>query len=143
MAHRSSAIAVAKATGDSRKRGEMLAAGLCRNKEQERQIDRFAVDRIVRDRSTETREEAEELVKPLDPRVGQGEPAAKTRRAEVFAGAQRSVDRLSVEIETLCGAGGEILEELRLAGGARADNNAARIDERGEIHNCPSVFQSL
>ena len=79
----------------------MLGAGVGRREEQEDEIDRAAVDRLVVDRLGKPREQAVDLRQAVDLAVRNGDALAKARRAELLALGEAGEDRGRLEPEPL------------------------------------------
>lgn len=113
----------------------MFSAGAARNKQEKDEIDGLVVDGVEWDRGFDPREQAEHSVEPFNPRMGQGEAAAKSGGAKLFARLQRPVNTLRVQAERCACARCKLKQQLRLAACPRRANDLRRIDEIYEIHN--------
>ena len=119
---------------DRRERLQMLGAGIGRRQQQEDEIDRPAVDRLVVDRLGEPREQAVDPVQPLDLAVRDRDALAESGRAQLLALGEAGEDRGRVDAEPLRRRDWRAAAAATLVAARKRGLDRVEIEEIGKLH---------
>ena len=98
----------------------MLGAGIGRRQQQEDEVDRAAVDRLVIDRLAQPREQAIDPRQALDLAVRDRDALAEPGRAQLLALVEARQHRRRIDAEPLAGEIGELLQQRALVAAGKA-----------------------
>ena len=116
----------------------MFDTGILRREQGEDQINGLAIECVEVERLFETQKNPDNMVKPVDARMGQRNPVAHTRGAEAFAFLKR-IDGFRC-VEPIDGMGDltQILKETLLARRVAHNADRRRLQKICKFH-CPTV----
>src|SRR5260221_14399921 len=112
----------------------MSGSSLRRRQEQEDEVDRTAVDRLIVDRLAQAREQTIGLRQAFNLGGGDGHTLAQARRAKLFALAERATYRRSLDAAPLRREVRELLQERPLVAARPAGLDRIAIEEVGKLH---------
>jgi hypothetical protein len=119
---------------DGGQRLQMLGSGVGRRQQQERQVDRLPVDRLIVDWIRQPDDQGIDALQPLDLAMWDRDAIAEARRAEPLALGNGFDDRRRVDAKPCRRKHAEHLQELALVAGRQADADGVEVEKITELH---------
>ena len=130
---------MADQAADRGQRLQMLGAGVGRRQQQEDEVDRRAVDRLVIDRRRKPRDQRIDPIELVQLAVRDGDAAAKAGRAQPLALGDRIGDLRRIERQARGGDLRQLVQQLALVARGQVDADRFEIEKLGKLHRL--IFQ--